>query len=473
MTPSIKNRRASMAPPSTTSQKRKKRRRATSVLSTESRNRQGSIRPADDELAMVKAAAMKLLNNTSNHIPNMDLDVVIDPVKLNDNLQDCSGPLSKKIKFETSPLSIDQSNLTHLNFSESEAVIDQTFKENIPESIQKISHKKKASFGSNLLRQCIDPLAKSQDEPMPDSYEDKGERFEVKVRDIFARNAIVNAFQATLNEFRYYHCDRVTLNTTSESLLPLTESQRRSTSLLYYGTPRPTPPASVRKKKASKKPKLDTFVPNPRTSSELTIPVSAPRQASPVLSDLDMEEYLEMFGDFAPSEVLEPRNSSNESRKDMVELSSSSSSAVKPTTTSMTIPEEKAKDNEEEEMMISEDSSKANSPIPFNNSTLSSSSTTRTTPVPAQAPILETSINPNLESSIQLQKDSLTNALNAQYWAGYYTALYHRSVGFTLPNLPPGQGASSKSLPCPPDSIHKTGWEAGKKAADDTVPNRG
>ncbi|EGG12995.1 uncharacterized protein MELLADRAFT_87104 [Melampsora larici-populina 98AG31] len=468
MTSSIKNQRASIAPPST-KQKRKKRRRATSVLSTESRNRQGSVRPADDELAMVKAAAMKLLDNTSDQIiPNIDLDMVIGPVDLRDRLQDSSlaRPI-KKIKFEDVSSELDQLTSTHLTHSGSSR--DLNDKENQPDPIHKPNNKKKTSCGPSLLRQCIDPLAKSQDEIVSDTYEDKGERFEVKLRDIFAKNAIVNAFQATLNEFRYYHRNRGVSSEASESLLPLTESQRRSTSLLYYGTPRPTPPASFRKKKASKRPKLETFVPNSRTSSENTLPVSAPRQPSPVLSDLDMEEYLEMFGDFIPPEVLNQKNTINTSEKESVEASSSS--AVKVTTTPITTLEGTTKEDEEEEMMISQNSSKANSPIPFNHSTLSSSSTTRTTPVPAHPSIIETPINPSLESSLELQKQSLTNALNAQYWAGYYTAIYHQSVGFTLPNAAPIQGASSKSLPCPPDSINKTGWEAGKNAGYHTNPS--
>lgn len=466
MTSSTNNRRASMAPPST-SQKRKKRRRATSVLSSESRNRQGSVRPADDELAMVKAATMKLLDNTSDHIPNINLDVVIGPVDLRDKLQDSSARPPKKIKFEDISSNPDQSSSNH--FTHSRTSTDSNNKENQAEAIQKPSNKKKASCGPSLLRQCIDPLAKPQDQPTSDSYEDKGESFEVKVRDIFAKNAIVNAFQATLTEFCFYHRGRGASTDTSDSLLPLTESQRRSTSLLYYGTPRPTPPASVRKKKASKRPKLETVIPNPRRSSEVTISVFAPRPASPVLSDLDMEEYLEMFGDLAPPEKQELRNTGSTSGKETVEASSSI--AMQSTIHAKSALDATTRDDEEEEMIISQDSSKANSPIPFNDSTLSSSSTTRTTPVPPHPPISEPTSNPSLESSIQLQKESLTNALNAQYWAGYYTAMYHRSVGFTLPNVPPAQGASSKSLPCPPDSIHKTGWEAGTNAAYNTTSN--
>ncbi|KAG0146514.1 hypothetical protein CROQUDRAFT_722847 [Cronartium quercuum f. sp. fusiforme G11] len=450
--------------PSSTSQKRKRRRRGSSVFSTDSQTRsirQPSVRPADDELALAKAAAMKLLDNSCGHIPDLTLDVSTSPVSSHVHDHEPSPRPPKKIRFQDPTQGPSELTLTN---NPSPEIVSTTV-ESDKDTFTNSRKTKKGSSGSSLLRQCIDPRRKSQDEPALKVYEDNGQTFITKAKDIFAENSIIDAFQASLTEFHFYHRDRVASAKSAWSVVPLTELERRSASSLYYGTPPPV----LRKKQASARPKLGPFLPPLRTSSEATlVPASAPRQASPIFSDLDMEEYIEMFGDLAPPAAIPQSSTIVVSDNEEAGLCATKESTTPLRKTSVDLDSGQTEDRE---MSISRDTSPSPSPIPFIESTLSTTaSTTRTTPVPHSLPNVEASPSAALASSLS-QTQLLTNALNAQYWAGYYTALYHKSIEIALPNIPPAEGASAIVLPCPSASIDKTGWEAGKKAASRALQN--
>lgn len=180
-----------MAPPST-SQKRKRRRRASSVFPAHPQarpTRERSVRPADDELALAKAAAMKLLDNSCGPLP--ELPVGLEDLSADDHQVSPRPP--KKIRFQDSP--VGPSGPSSHNAVLSEVVATDKQVKSKPSKV------KNGSPGSSLLRQCIDPRRKPQSGSLPDSYEDNGQVFVIKGSDIFGDNAIVDAFQASLTEF--------------------------------------------------------------------------------------------------------------------------------------------------------------------------------------------------------------------------------------------------------------------------------
>lgn len=188
--------RASSLVPLSGSQKRKKRRRASSVFSnTEPQSRQTSTRPADDELALVKAAAIKLLDHTASSNLTPILTTISEPILQS---QSSSSPRPiKKIRFQDSA-----SDLNHptpdpqpSNKSTSESKSN-----NVIKHLSGNHHK--SSMTPSLLRQCIDPLPRSQaTDSLSEAFEDGRPSFQLKTNEIFNENAIVDAFQATLNEF--------------------------------------------------------------------------------------------------------------------------------------------------------------------------------------------------------------------------------------------------------------------------------
>lgn len=225
--------------------------------------------------------------------------------------------------------------------------------------------------------------------------------------------------------------------------------------LSYYGVSPPAP--AFRKKSSSNRPKLETLVALTRTSSPPKSTTVITRAASPACSDLDLDEYIEMFGDICTATTPPPEPAHELTHHTTGSLASGLSITTLPTPSVLN----HVRQDEDEEMSIGQGTSPSPSPAPFVESMLSTSSTTRTTPVPQS----QTSY---IQPPSQGTSESLTNALNAQYWAGYYTALYHRSVGIVLRHGPPVDGASSATLPC---SVGQTGWEAGHQAGSNKSLN--
>ena len=181
---------------------------------------------ADDELATAKAAAIKLLDHSSE--PALLLDIPL------------STPKAKRIRFEEFP-----------------TILEEQIK-------------------------------------LPSQVEDT---FHVSREEIFAESALVDAFQAAMNEFKFHFFDDKS-QSSGPIRLPQSQSEQRRIAALYYGKP---PPRTTTR---SKKPPLHTiFLPRlivapsePLTSEEnatQTMTLST-GQTSPVVSDLDMDEYWDM-----------------------------------------------------------------------------------------------------------------------------------------------------------------------------------
>ncbi|KAH9465787.1 hypothetical protein Pst134EA_013652 [Puccinia striiformis f. sp. tritici] len=249
--------------------------RSSSVFTTTSSE---STRVQDEELATAKAAAIKLLDQSSEEII---LEEFIAP------------PLAKRIRIEHVPTIVEEETILPelINYTTTAAAAQ-----------TELNPSRQALVSSNVpaaqkpvlpgVSKSVAPIA-SQSSSSSDKTAQKQDSFQVSREEIFAETAFVDAFRAAIDEFRF--CCHEKSRAIPPTRLPQSHSEKRRTAALYYGKP----PARTTTK--NKKPPLQTiFLPFlivapaeslSTTEAKDTQPV---RHASPVISDLDMDEYWDM-----------------------------------------------------------------------------------------------------------------------------------------------------------------------------------
>ncbi|PLW32074.1 hypothetical protein PCANC_10675 [Puccinia coronata f. sp. avenae] len=283
------------------SRKQKRRRtRSSSIFTSTSAD---STR-ANEELATAKAAAMKLLDQPFEQ--QLKLQPLLDQAA---SLP--ASPKSKKIRF---------ADVTTIKIVEEEDQVIHRPSPPAPPPISKSAIPQQQLHASCQHHPTLHPhavLSHTQDSPPPiiasstrknntsslpqptGSHHHQQDTFQVCREEIFADTAIVDAFQAAMNEFLF---DCFATSARSGAIrLPQSHTEERRTAALYYGKPPPGPSSK------SKKPALKTiFLPRPTAASFTDIqPIpdgpnesgvdTGPRQVtSPVDSDLDMDEYWDM-----------------------------------------------------------------------------------------------------------------------------------------------------------------------------------
>ncbi|POW00903.1 hypothetical protein PSTT_12815 [Puccinia striiformis] len=249
--------------------------RSSSVFTTTSSE---STRVQDEELATAKAAAIKLLDQSSEEII---LEEFISP------------PLAKRIRIEHVPTIVEEETILPelINYSTTAAAA-QTELNPSPQAL--VSSNASAAQKQILpgVSKSVAPIS-SQSTSTSDKPAQKQDSFQVSREEIFAETALVDAFRAAIDEFKF--CCYEKSQAIPPTRLPRSHSEKRRTAALYYGKP----PAPTTTK--NKKPPLQTiFLPFlivapaeslSTTEAKDTQPV---RHASPVISDLDMDEYWDM-----------------------------------------------------------------------------------------------------------------------------------------------------------------------------------
>lgn len=351
---------------------RRRRARSSSVFTSTSTD---TISRADQELETAKAAALKLLNHTPDHQP-----------ELIDDQSDCR-PKPKRARFEVIITTI----------AEEDQIERAPDRSNPPElrPIESSVHEPKPIDCSHPSSQLAPPtqpaVSMTPPDPSPSTSKIQVEDFfQVSREEIFAETAIVDAFQAALNEFQS-SCHQQ-LGLPDSISLPQSRSEQRRISALYYGQPPAHPTV-----KAKKPPSSTLFLPPIINSTS---------SSSSAGSDLDMDEYWDMVGGQPDSE---PVTDLQEPTRDLENVTREENSPV-------------VRDDRSCSDMSSGSTSSSNSSdqLQFNSTT---TLTTNPTPALSPAPLIVPEI------LTEAQKLLLSNALSAQYWAGYHTALFNHSIG--------------------------------------------
>ncbi|KAA1066766.1 hypothetical protein PGT21_024345 [Puccinia graminis f. sp. tritici] len=264
------------APPAKKLSRKQKRRKARSSSVFTATSNESSR--ADEELATAKAAAIRLLDQA--------FDV---PALLEESIP---TPKPKRIRFEDVPTILEEQSIPSQSSERSTALspkIHQKLNTSLVPSNISVTHKTTLSKASSDAK----PVT-PQSELNSSSTVQTQDTFQVSREEIFAETALVDAFQAAMDEFKF--CCFNQSHSSATIRLPQSHSEQRRTAALYYGKPPPRPTTK------SKKPPLHTiFLPrlivaptDATTSEENGTPNGAVRQTSPVISDLDMDDYWDM-----------------------------------------------------------------------------------------------------------------------------------------------------------------------------------
>ncbi|KNZ54052.1 hypothetical protein VP01_3061g2 [Puccinia sorghi] len=255
------------------SRKQKRRRARSSSVFTATSN--DSTTRADEELATAKAAAIRLLDHTSAQQPPEEPAQQPKPPK-----RIRFNEITTILEEETSPVKPTD----HSACTTSCRLIGASH----------LSHTQNPSL--QTASSCTLPVP-SQSESGPTNSALKQDTFQVSREETFEDKAVVNAFQAAMNEFMFHCCGKAD-STAAPIRLPQSRPEERRVAALYYGKP---PPRS--KAKSNKPPPHTIFLPRlvvaPTDPSEeegddsQKVARSA-RKASPVISDLDMDDYWDM-----------------------------------------------------------------------------------------------------------------------------------------------------------------------------------
>ncbi|MBW0467263.1 hypothetical protein O181_006978 [Austropuccinia psidii MF-1] len=222
--------------------------------------------------------------------------------------------------------------------------------------------------------------------------------FQVNREEIFSDHAIIDAFNAAVVEFKSYQSELI--NSSNPISLPQSRHQRRQISALYYGQP-PQPMST-----ANKKPSLFSVISPTSTNEKETKTSSSPDITAPransVCSSLDIDEYNELFGEMLSTEPLNEIEKLKRIQSDQ--------------------PNQFMNEEDDQSMDVGSDSSSGVEDQQSNPIRTAITDPALLHPHPLPDP-------PITQQLTAAQKVLLSNALNAQYWAGYHVALFNRSIG--------------------------------------------
>ncbi|CAH7687938.1 hypothetical protein BY996DRAFT_7044597 [Phakopsora pachyrhizi] len=408
-------------PPISKSSKRKRRRRSVSVFTTASVDSLQCRR--NDELDAVKTATLKLLDTAYE-----DEIIVLQADPLPPSIEVINKSENPKLDFQkTMDTSINESH----DVDEAKNLIQSSSNSHLDQCKTSV--------------QLSDPSCKASSSQIHKS-QDNG--FQVSREEVFCDDAISKAFNAFMAEFQAFNQN--VENCQASSQLPRSKAEKRKISALYYGMPPPPPPH--RNKKSRPRIFLSPLVPIANNLKETKKPT--PRQASSSESDLDLEEYREMFG------LSSPLNDSDEDLQESDDHEVNGQSihdSLKKTGTTSELPQNipVETDQESSQDMICSSSSQLSDKE--KNSPKSSYSITQATKPLGASPDVESpkvkdfcngttcdsstsasnltkiaskKTSPSTEDYLTpSQKLHLSNAMRAQYWAGYYTGIFNQSIG--------------------------------------------